>query len=278
MISSFRSLESDQKAIQTIDETLGRVRRPGRGGLIVLAGLYTAAAGMEAQQRHLDALANDLANVSTSGYKSLRVGFHDLLYQQAGRGGGAGVMTGSGAGSAMIGRNFGQGSLIPTERSLDVALTGPGFIRVRGADGGEELTRDGNLGVSSDGRLRTSTGQLLEPPIRIPDGVDASEVSIAADGSVSAAGRRVGTISVVNVTNPDGLLAVGDNLFRPTAASGAARAADGTAVEQGVLESSNVDLATATVEMMNAQRGFQMTSKAIQTQDEVLAVANGVKR
>ncbi len=244
----------------------------------MLAGLYTAAAGMEAQQRHLDALANDLANVSTSGYKSLRVGFHDLLYQQAGRGGGPGVMTGSGTGSAVIGRNFGQGALIPTERSLDVALTGPGFIRVRGAGGEEELTRDGNLGVSADGRLRTSTGQLLEPPIRIPAGVDADQISIAADGSVSAAGRRLGRIAVVTVTNPDGLLAVGDSLFRPTAASGAARAADGATVEQGVLEASNVDVADATVAMMNAQRGFQLTSKAIQTQDEVLAVANGVKR
>lgn len=244
----------------------------------MLAGLYTAAAGMEAQQNHLDALANDLANVSTTGYKSLRVGFHDLLYQQAGRGGAAGVRTGSGAASGMIGRNFGQGSLIPTESPLDIALTGPGFIRVRGAGGAEELTRDGNLGVTSDGRLRTSTGQLLEPEIRIPDNVDPSEVSVASDGSVSAAGRRLGKISVVTVTNPDGLLAVGDNLFRPTAASGATRAAGGAGVEQGVLESSNVDVADATVEMMNAQRGFQLTSKAIQTQDEVLALANGVKR
>jgi flagellar basal-body rod protein FlgG len=232
---------------------------------------------MEAQQRHLDAVANDLANVSTTGYKSLRVGFHDLLYQQAGRGG-AGVLTGSGASSAVIGRNFGQGSFMPTERPLDVALTGPGFIRVRGAGGGAELTRDGNLGVTSDGRLRTSTGQLLEPEIRIPAGVDPNEISIASDGSVSAAGRRLGRIAVVNVTNPDGLLAVGDNLFRPTAASGATRTAAGTGVEQGVLESSNVDVADATVEMINAQRGFQLTSKAIQTQDEVLAVANGVKR
>lgn len=244
----------------------------------MLAGLYSAAAGMEAQQNHLDALANDLANVSTTGYKSLRVGFHDMLYQQAGRGGAAGVRTGAGASSGVIGRNFGEGSLIPTERPLDVALTGPGFIRVRGAGGGEELTRDGNLGVTADGRLRTSTGQLLEPQIRIPDGVDPSEVSIASDGTVSGGGRRLGKIDVVTVTNPDGLLSVGENLFRPTAASGATRTAAGTGVEQGVLESSNVDMADATVEMMNAQRGFQLTSKAIQTQDEVLAVANGVKR
>jgi flagellar basal-body rod protein FlgG len=244
----------------------------------MLPALYAAAAGMEAQQTHLDALSNDIANVSTTGYKSLRVDFHDLLYQAAGRGGGPGVLTGSGAASGIFGRDFEQGALIQTERSLDVALEGPGFIAVRGEGGEEELTRDGNLGVASDGRLRTSTGQLLEPTVRIPEGVDPSEVEIASDGTVSAAGRRLGQISVRTVTSPDGLQPVGENLFRPTAASGAPRAVPGTTVQQGALESSNVDLGAATVEMMDAQRGFQLTSKAIQTQDEVLAVANGVKR
>lgn len=244
----------------------------------MLPALLSAAAGMEAQQNHLDALSNDMANVDTTGYKSLRVGFHDLLYQAAGRGGGPGVATGSGAASGVIGRNFGEGALMQTERSLDVALEGPGFIRVRDAEGNEALTRDGSLGITSDGRLRTSTGQLLEPTVKIPDGVDESEVSIAPDGTVSARGRKLGQISVVTVTNPDGLEAAGENLFRQTAASGATRAAQGTTIEQGALESSNVDVGDTTVEMMNAQRGFQLTSKAIQTQDEVLAVANGVKR
>lgn len=233
---------------------------------------------MEAQQQQLEAVANDLANVSTTGYKGLRVGFHDLLYQAPGRGAAAGLTTGSGAAARVIGRNYAQGALMPTERPLDVALTGPGFIRVRGRDGGEELTRDGNLGVTPDGRLRTATGELLEPPVRIPPGVDESEVEIRGDGTVLAAGRRVGRISVVNVTNPDGLQPAGDSLFRPTAASGPVHAAAGARLEQGALESSNVDIADATVSMMNAQRGYEMTSKAIQTADEVLAVANGVKR
>ncbi|HEX8752036.1 MAG TPA: flagellar hook-basal body protein [Solirubrobacterales bacterium] len=244
----------------------------------MLPALYAAAAGMEAQQNHLDALSNDIANVSTTGYKSLRVDFHDLLYQSAGRGGGPGVLTGSGAASALFGRNYEQGALEPTERPLDVALEGPGFIKVRDANGNEALTRDGSLCLSPDGRLRTSTGQLLEPNVKIPAGVDPSEVEIAPDGTVTAAGRRVGQISVVTVANPDGLEPEGENLFRQTAASGPLRAAQGTTVQQGALESSNVDIGTATVEMMNAQRGFQLTSKAIQTQDEVLAVANGVKR
>jgi len=244
----------------------------------VSIGLYTAAAGMEAQQRAMDAIANDLANVSTTGYKSLRVGFHDLVYQAEGRGAGPGVATGAGAAAEVIGRNSGQGALIPTERPLDVALAGPGFIRVRGGDGNELLTRDGNLQVNADGRLQTAGGLLLEPPIRVPDGTDPEQIAIGADGTVSAGGRRLGRIDVVTVSNPDGLEAAGDNAFRVTAASGPVVAAAGTDLQQGALEASNVDVADATVAMMNAQRGYELSSRVIQTQDEVLAVANGVKR
>ncbi len=226
----------------------------------------------------MDAVSNDLANVSTTGYKSLRVGFRDLLYQPDGRGAAAGTQTGSGAAATMIGRNYGQGALMQTEQPLDVALTGPGFIQVKAADGGVALTRDGNLGLTPDGRLRTASGQLLEPPLRVPPGTDPSDLQIAADGGVRLGRRRLGRIDVVNVTNPDGLRPDGENLFRPTAASGPVGAARGTRLQQGALESSNVDMADATVAMMNAQRGFELASKAIQMQDEVLAVANGVKR
>lgn len=244
----------------------------------MLTGLYSAAAGMQAQQQHLDALASDIANVSTTGYKSLRVGFRDLLYQSAGRGGDTGVATGAGAASGLIGREDSQGALLSTERPLDVALAGPGYIRVRDRDGQIALTRDGSLGVTADGRLRTSNGELLEPPLRLPRGVDVRELHIGGDGTVSAGGRRLGRISVVTVRNPDGLASGGNNLFVPTAASGDPARAAGTRIEQGALESSNVDLAEAMVEMTNAQRGFALASRAVQMQDEVLAVANGVKR
>jgi flagellar basal-body rod protein FlgG len=244
----------------------------------MLSGLYAAAAGMEAQQQRLDAVSNDLANVSTTGYKSLRVGFRDLLYQPAGRGGGPAAQTGAGAAATTLGRDNSQGALISTESPLDVALTGPGFIQVRAADGGVALTRDGNLGLTADGRLRTASGQLLEPPVQLPAGTDPSEVEISPDGAVRVGRRQVGRIAVVDVTNPDGLRADGDSLFRPTAASGPVAATRGARLEQGALESSNVDMAEATVSMMNAQRGFELASKAIQMQDEVLAVANGVKR
>ncbi len=244
----------------------------------MLTGLYTAAAGMEAQQNHLDALANDLANVSTTGYKSQRVGFHDLVYQLEGRGAGAAIRTGAGAASGIMGRNQTQGALNQTGRALDVALEGPGYIQVRGRGGNVELTRDGNLGVNSEGYLETAGGQLLQPPVKLPQGTDEGEVSIASNGTVSVGRRKVGSISLVTVANPDGLEAAGENLFRPTAASGAVGAATGATVQQGALESSNVDMGQTTVEMMNAQRGYELNSRVIQTQDEVLAVANGIKR
>ena len=244
----------------------------------MLAGLYTAAAGMEAQQARLDAVANDLANVSTPGYKSIRVGFRDLLYQPNGRGAGPGTQTGAGAAATTIGRDHAQGALIATEGPLDLALTGPGFIQVRAADGGLALTRDGNLGLAPDGRLRTSTGQLLEPPVRLPAGTDLAAVKIEPDGEVRVGRRRLGRIEIVEVTNPDGLRPDGNNLLRPTAASGPVAATRGARLEQGALEASNVDMADATVAMMDAQRGFELASKAIQMQDDVLAVANGVKR
>ena len=244
----------------------------------MLDGLYAAAAGMQAQQRRLDAIAHDIANVSTTGYKSLRVGFRDLLYQGVGRGARPGALTGAGAAAQVIGRDHAQGSLLRTERPLDVAIVGPGYIRVRTRDGGTALTRDGSLALTRDGRLRTSTGELLDPPLRLPRGVGADEVRIGPDVTVSARGRRLGRIELVRVPNPDGLRPLGDSLLAETAASGPARRAGGARLEQGALEASNVDLADAMVELTEAQRGYQLASRAIQMQDEILAVANGIKR
>jgi len=240
--------------------------------------LTTAAAGMEAQQAWMDALSGDIANVSTTGYKSQRVGFRDLLYQSPGRGGAAGTTTGSGAAAEVIGQNLEQGTLEATERPLDVALTTPGYIKVRAAGGGVALTRDGNLQIGPDGQLRTATGQALQPPVRIPKGVDPEDISIAPDGTVSAGKRTLGRIALVEVTNPDGLQADGENGFLPTAASGPVRAARGARVQQGALEASNVDMASVMTAMTEAQQGYALSGKAVTTQDEVLAVANGLIR
>lgn len=243
----------------------------------MLEGLHSAATGLMAQQQRLDAISNDIANVSTPGYKSLRVGFRDLVYQQAGMGAGAGVNTGSGAAATVIGRSSQDGALRETGRLLDVAVTGDGFIQVRRADGSLALTRDGSLQVAGDGRLRTSTGEPLHPPVQIPDGA-TGEVEIGPDGTVTVGGADAGRITLVRVPATSGLLPAGGNLFVPTAASGAPAAAAGAELQQGFLEASNVDLGEAMVNMMDAQRGFQLASRAIQVQDEAWGIANGVRR
>lgn len=240
--------------------------------------LTTAAAGMEAQQAWMNALSNDIANVSTTGYKSLRVGFRDLLYQSPGRGGGEGTITGSGAAAEVFGQNFEQGALESTGRPLDVALTTPGFIQVSAPNGGVALTRDGNLQIGPDGQLRTATGQALQPPVRIPKGVDPSEVQIGADGTVSVGRRKLGQIPLVEVTNPSGLQPDGEDGYLPTAASGPVQAAKGARLQQGVLEASNVDMGSVMTAMTEAQQGYALAGKAVTTQDEVLAIANGLIR
>ncbi|MEX2196696.1 MAG: flagellar hook-basal body protein [Thermoleophilaceae bacterium] len=243
----------------------------------MLEGLHSAATGLMAQQQRLDAISNDIANVSTPGYKSLRVGFRDLVYQQAGQGAGAGVNTGSGAAVTVIGRSLQGGALRETGQPLDVAISGDGFIQVRRPDGSLALTRDGSLQLAADGRLRTSTGDLLDPPVQLP-GTPGEEVEIGSDGTVSVGGAEAGRITLVRVPAASGLLAAGGNLFVPTAASGAPVPAAGAELQQGFLEGSNVDLAEAMVNMMDAQRGFQLASRAIQVQDDAWGIANGVKR
>jgi flagellar basal-body rod protein FlgG len=244
----------------------------------MVGALTTAAAGMEAQQNWINALSNDIANVSTTGYKSLRVGFRDLVYQAPGRTGAEGTSTGAGAAAEVMGQNFEEGALEQTERPLDVALTTPGFIRVSTPGGGVALTRDGNLQVAPDGKLRTATGQELVPPVQIPKNVDPEKLQIAPDGTVGAGRRTFGRISLVEVTNPSGLQADGENGYLPTAASGPVKAAPKARLQQGALEASNVDLASVMTEMTSAQQGYAMAGKAITTQDEVLAIANGLIR
>jgi flagellar basal-body rod protein FlgG len=245
----------------------------------MLEGLNTAAAGMAAQQQRLDAVANDLANANTTGYKHQRVGFRDLVYDGTGRSSAQGVRTGSGAAAVDAGRAFSQGVLQRTDRPLDVAIQGEGFLRVRLADGRDALTRDGGLHIDGDRRLTTSTGALVQPAITVPDGVAEDQVSIGPDGTVLAAGRRIGRLDLVTVRSQGALLAVGDNAFVTSAASGPAIAAPrATAITQGALESSNTDMAEAMVQMIESQRAYQLVSKAISTADEMMGIANQVKR
>ncbi len=245
----------------------------------MLEGLRTAAAGMAAMQQKLDGVANDLANANTTGYKHVRVGFKDLLYEQGGRPAAAGVLRGTGSAAVNAGRGFEQGSLRQTGRPLDVGIEGDGFLKVRLNDGRQALTRDGGLQIDGNGRLTSSTGALIQPAITIPAGVTEDQISITRDGNVTAGGKSIGKLQLVTVRSTQGLLASGDNAFVTTAASGPARNAPATsAISQGTLEASNTDMAQSMVDMMDAQRTYQLTSKAIQTADTMMEIANGVKR
>jgi flagellar basal-body rod protein FlgG len=246
----------------------------------MLEGLYSAAAGMNAQQQRIDGVANDLANSSTTGYKHVRVGFRDLLYSAQGGSAGPSVLAGAGAAAGFIGRSQEQGALQTTDQPLDVAIQGPGFFQVRRADGSLALTRDGSLRLDSQGRLATSDGSLLEPQITVPRGTVPDQLSIAADGTVRVGdGRALGRIQLVTVPAPDGLQPLGGNLFATTNQSGQPTGAgNDTALRQGALEGSNVDVGDAMVDMIDAQRSFQLASKAIQMQDQMLEIANQVKR
>jgi flagellar basal-body rod protein FlgG len=240
----------------------------------MLEGLYSAAAGMTAQQQRMDTLANDVANVNTTGYKHTRVAFRDLLYTQDRAGV---VSSGAGAAATPVGRGFAQGALRETGSKLDVAIEGDGFLQVRRADGTMALTRDGSLRVDPNGRLTTQRGELLQPAITLPAGTNAADVSIAADGTVSAANRQLGRIQLVTVRAPQALESAGESLFVANAASGAAQALPTGRLVQGALESSNVDIADAMTQMIESQRSFQMASKAVQMQDQILQIANQVK-
>jgi flagellar basal-body rod protein FlgG len=240
----------------------------------MLEGMYSAAAGMAAQQQRLDALSNDVANVNTTGYKHTRVAFRDLLYTQDRSGV---VSSGAGAAATPVGRGFAQGALRETGSKLDVAIEGDGFLQVRRANGTTALTRDGSLRLDPNGRLTTQRGELLQPAITVPAGTSEADVRIADDGTVSAGNRQLGRIQLVTVRAPQALQSAGDSLFVATAASGPAQALPTGRVVQGALESSNVDMADAMTQMMESQRSFQMASKAVQMQDQILQIANEVK-
>lgn len=239
----------------------------------MLEGMYAAASGMAAQQQQLDAIGNDLANASTTGYKSERVGFRDLLYNQIDQ---AGTETTAGAGAAaeVMGANQSQGSIESTGNPLDLAIEGPGYFTVKRSDGSTALTRDGAFETDAQGKLTTAEGDLLQPPITLPKGIAPSAVSIASDGTVTAAGRTLGKVALVTVASPEHLLAAGGSLFTTTAASGAARPVALPKIQQGALEGSNVDTATEMTKMMSTQRSYQLESSAIQTENQMLSIAN----
>jgi flagellar basal-body rod protein FlgG len=242
----------------------------------MLEGLYSAAAGMSAQQEQLDAISNDLANVSTVGYKADRVAFGDLLYNKVEQ---AGTVTTSGAGASAVpmGHSEGQGALRETGEPLDMAIEGEGYFQVTRAGGQLALTRSGSFRVDASGTITDPHGNRLSPPIKLPAGVVGSEVRVAADGTVTAGARKLGQVKLVTVPAPGHLLADGNGGFTLTAASGPPRAASGARIHQGALEESNVDMAKAMAQLVSTQRAYQMGSSAIQTEGQMMLIANQLR-
>ncbi|MBD3403642.1 flagellar basal-body rod protein FlgG [candidate division GN15 bacterium] len=262
----------------------------------MIKALRTAATGMSAQQMNVDNIANNLANVSTTGFKKTNLEFQDVLYQNYRRAGAAsavgsrvptGLSIGYGTKPSATIRQFTTGDLMQTDNPFDMAIRGDGFFQVTQLDGTIAYTRDGSFKLSADGRLVTSDGYFLEPEITIPE--DAVSVSIGSDGTVEVLqfgqtdAVQVGQIELARFVNPAGLAAVGRNLMVQTSASGDPITDNpgleglGT-VDQGFLEGSNVSVVDEMVNMIVAQRAYEMNSKAIQTSDDMAQIANQLKR
>lgn len=262
----------------------------------MIRSLYTAATGMRATQLHIDNISNNLSNVNTTGYKKNKLEFQDLLYQTlvepgAGNAEGAkspaGLQVGLGVKSAANQKVFSQGNLQQTNNPLDVAITGTGFLQVQMPGGEIAYTRDGSLKIAADGTLVTSSGFPLEPVITVPEG--SKELTIDAQGKVMALQKdtglmeEVGQLELAQFLNEGGLKSLGHNLYAPTAASGQAEVglpgADGLGtLAQNYLEASNVELVEEMVDMIVAQRAYEISAKAIQTSEEMLQTANQLRR
>jgi flagellar basal-body rod protein FlgG len=235
-----------------------------------MTGIYSAAAGMSAQQTWLDALANDLANVNTPGYHSQRVAFHDLVYDTAGAGVGSAAVT--------LGVTIAQGPMLQSSDPLALAIEGNGYFQVKRADGSTALTRNGQLQIDATGRITTSTGEPLEPALTLPKGTSPGDLAIGPDGTVTTTtGTKVGKIQLVTVPSPDQLQPLGNGQFAVTQGSGNPVSADGK-IKQYFLEGSNVDMADALTGMIQAQRAFELESRAVTTQDQLLQMANELRR
>jgi flagellar basal-body rod protein FlgG len=258
--------------------------------------LRVAATGMHAQKLHLDTIANNLANVNTTGFKKSKVEFQDLLYQTirpAGSNTGADASTPTelqiGCGTKPVATNkmFFQGDVISTGNALDIAIEGDGFFQILRPDGTVAYTRDGTFKLSADGRLVNSDGYFQEPEISIP--ADTQSIMISRDGIISVMvvgsndSQELGQIELARFINPAGLKNIGQNLYERTAASGdpmiGTPGVEGFGeLAQGFLESSNVDVVEEMVNMIQAQRAYEVNSKTIKTADEMMSLVNSLKR
>lgn len=256
------------------------------------AALQVARTGLDAQDMKMRVIANNLANVNTTGFKRDRANFETLAYQQIVAAGAqsdqqnkfaTGLNLGSGVRIAGTQRSDTQGTLNQTDNALDLGIQGSGYFQVQRADGSTAYTRAGNLSLSAEGNIVTGEGLPIIPQITVPQG--ATGLTIGADGTVSAtlAGQsdpqQLGQIELARFVNPAGLNAVGDNLLTESAASGAPQVGiAGTegrgSIRQGMLEGSNVNTVEELVDMIETQRGYEVASKMIKATDEMMQYAN----
>lgn len=254
--------------------------------------LWVAKTGLDAQQTRMAVVSNNLANVNTTGFKQGRAVFEDLLYQNIRQPGGqssqdtilpSGMSLGTGVRVVATEKLFTQGSVLQTGNAMDVAINGRGFLQILKPDGEIAYTRDGTLQLNDQGEMVTSSGYVVQPGITIPDG--AQSITIGSDGvvSVKLAGQatptQVGSLEVADFINPVGLQSIGENLYIETAASGSAQ--PGTpglnglgSINQGALEGSNVNVVSELVSMIETQRAYEMNSKAISTNDQMMQYIN----
>jgi flagellar basal-body rod protein FlgG len=255
----------------------------------MMRSLWISKTGMEAQQTQLDAISHNLANTGTNGYKRSHAVFEDLMYQNLRQAGAnsseqtqlpTGLQLGLGVRAVAMSRNFSQGNLQQTSSNLDIAVKGQGFFQVQMPDGTPAYTRDGAFQLDANGQVVTNNGYVIDPGITIPP--NSQSVTIAADGTVSvvvagqAAPQQLGQLQLANFINPAGLEPRGQNLYTETAASGTpivgAPGADGLgSLQQGYVETSNVNVVEELVTMIQTQRAYELNSKAIQTSDQMLA-------
>ncbi|GAB1371145.1 flagellar basal-body rod protein FlgG [Candidatus Kapaibacterium sp.] len=258
--------------------------------------LRTAATGLSAQQKYVEIIANNLSNINTTGFKKIRPEFQDLLYETlkpAGNTSRTGVealnevQIGSGTELVATKKLFSQGDIKSTENPLDLSISGEGFFVLRRPDNSFVYTRDGSFQLNRNGQIVTSQGYQLDPGFNIPN--DAVQINISRDGVVSvvldgsAEEQSIGQINLARFINPAGLRALGNNLFTETPASGIALLEVPGVMNTGELiqahiESSNVDIVEEMVNMINAQRAYELNSKSVRTADEILTTAVNLKR
>ncbi len=254
----------------------------------MIRSLWIAKTGLDAQQTQLDVISNNLANVSTAGFKRSRAVFEDLLYQTLRQPGAqssqqtqlpTGLQLGTGVKPVASERIFTQGNLQKTDNTLDIAVNGQGFFQVMQPDGSIAYTRDGSFHLDAQGQLVSSSGYPLSPAITIP--ANAQTITVGRDGTVTVtqpgqpAPTQVGAIQLANFINAAGLQGQGENLYIETAASGSpttnAPGSNGIGVlQQGYVETSNVNVVEELVNMIQTQRAYEINSKAVQTSDQML--------